>query len=402
MNTPLLRVPAHVTSLALSALTLTLAACGGGGDSTTAAPAQQPTAPAPTTPVVTVPDDAALAAITTVAPPAYTGDYADMKLALFNHMNSVRASVGLGLFSQDSRLDTAAQAHSLTHFQQHNEPGFDATYDPWKRMTKAGYPWAGATEVMSFEFWKDGEGVIEAELNSVYHRMPVLAYRYTHVGIGQDFWQSSNMPFSSTTIDFGYTSTSKQAAPNTPYVVWPRDGVTVPQVHMVPEDPDPENRQNGQFSVPYGYPASVHVDEAKTLMVTKFEMRDASGALVAGTVSTVETDTHMAARSAKNWAVFVPSKWLPQDGTYTLTFEGSSSYRGAVTPIKVTWSFKTPSQGFTSNRCGTDLAVRLYSDDPGMVFDRSKQDLSWLPSYRQVCAAPENWLHAAHPSTSCC
>ena len=52
------------------------------------------------------------ALVTTVAAPAYVGDYAAEKAAVFNRLNEDRAKCGFGKLSQNSKLDLAAQNHA--------------------------------------------------------------------------------------------------------------------------------------------------------------------------------------------------------------------------------------------------------------------------------------------------
>lgn len=401
MNTLLLHVPARarVNAHALSAITasLILTACGGGGGGGGDAPAVSSNQPVQSTPPVTVQDDTLLPAVATVAPASYTVE-ADFRKGVFDAINAVRSAAGLGLLAQESRLDTAAQYHSDQRHNGHNNPFVAADANPGVRAQNVGYPYVRLMEDMSFEFWKDAQGVVDAEMNSVYHRIPLLDYRMVHVGIGQARWmQSEQDERMSTTIDVAYTSTEKQAAPNTPFVYWPRNGVTVAQVHMVAEDPDPQNRQNGQFSRPYGYPASIQLDPDKTISVTSFVMTDANGNVVPTITQTYGNDTALA--NHKNVAALVPLDWLPESSTFTVTFTGTSTYKGVSTPISQTWTYSTPSAGFTSQQCGRELVSQLYDTNPIAASERQRGVVAWADSFAANCIQPRASLkHNWYPS----
>jgi len=366
------------------AVAITLSACGGGGSDP--APTTTTTTSQTPSPVLKIPEDAQLPATTNVAPAAYSGEFAAVRAAAFARANEVRSSLGLGLLTQDSRLDGAAQYHSDSHVQSHTNQYDAKDTDVATRLKQFNYPWVTSMEILDFDYWRDGSNVINGHLNSVYHRMPLLSYRYAHIGIGHSSWMvREDEPRSMTTIELGRTATEKQGAPNTPYVVWPRDGSTVDMVNMTDEVPYPSPRTVVQSDMPYGYPASVNVDEDKKLEVTSFEMRDGAGNLVPAITLTYDQDKNLQKFSGKNWAFLVPENWLPQSSTYTVVFKGSSVYKGERTPINATWSFKTPNQGFTAYNCGTTLRQYLYEDHHLFNFDRSRHDVSWVKSFKMNC-----------------
>ena len=233
-------------------LTATLAACGGGGsDSTsTAAPALAP-APAP------APAAATREPITSVPVPTYTP--ISFQADAFAHLNAVRSALGLGLLTQDARIDAAAAAHVAyvqrnggDHYESATLPGYTG-YSPGDRLAAAGYSASWWAEDMAYS--GTGTASVDTLLAAVYHRIPLLSYKLTSIGIG--FMQThvdTDPRFNAylNVLDFGYVG-SGQGAPALKSVVWPADNATATSVAMPAESPRPGVTTHGNFE-PLAHP----------------------------------------------------------------------------------------------------------------------------------------------------
>jgi VCBS repeat-containing protein len=105
-----------------------------------------------------------IAPVQNVPAPSYasTDRYAADKVAVFEMLNADRARCGFGKVAQSPKLDTAAQAHSdylalnKSTTNRHNEtsslPGYTG-YGPGDRITKTGYDWLFATEILHQADW---------------------------------------------------------------------------------------------------------------------------------------------------------------------------------------------------------------------------------------------------------
>lgn len=357
-----------MTALAMAA-TFTLAACGGGGggNSTPTPPSTPPT-----------PTNVNIAPQTSVAAPTYSA--ASAQSAMFLALNSYRSQVGVGMVSQNTNLDNAAQAHamyeqvnfnsgaitSLTHTESSSNPGFfEAT--PYQRSIKAGSAvnlWVGeniaadlsATGVQA----TDGASCMQAWINSVYHLQAATANQ-TSVGLGYAAPVSATSPFLYCVADFGVVSSPAptdassynsiaydggQQIPLGTIAHAPFAGETGVQLAMHVESPNPAP----DIATP-GRPIMVRVNEqlGNKLTVDAFQLTDPSGAVVSariivpstslsGSVAGATADVNNELESGV--AFLLPLAPLKANTVYTVTFAGK---RDGVA-VASTWQFTTAAQ----------------------------------------------------------
>ena len=162
---------------------------------------------------------AVLGPLMSVAEPTYARGSGH--LALFKAINGLRAQLGVGLLTQDARLDTAAQAHAIylssNNVAQHDEAAenpdfFDAS--PLLRGRKAGAPadqWVG--EVVGAARGPNdseiGQRCFDQWLHTVYH-LQSLVTNQESIGIG--FSARGALGLNLCVLDFG-TSTGAQPDP---------------------------------------------------------------------------------------------------------------------------------------------------------------------------------------------
>jgi uncharacterized protein YkwD len=315
------------TLLLVAALALT--ACGGGGGGgDTAAPVTpiDTTPPAPLVFVDTRP------AQTSVPAPTYTSA---VSLDAFNQLNQYRQAAGLGLLKQSPQLDVAAQSHanynSLNDNRGHGETAGVAGFtgaNSSSRAAAAGYV-GSLSEVAAIGGFKGSE-YIDFLMGAPYHRMVMLKYQPTDVGIGDNAEFPANI-----VIDMANKSGLEQGAPNTPAAVWPADQMTDVQTSGCCEAPDPAPELNGAA---WGYPVSIQTHERKKLVVTSFVLTDASGAVIMTKLLDYKNDPILRDTYFANYVAFLlPHKPLAVNSRYTATFAGTID---GVAHTR-TWSFTT-------------------------------------------------------------
>ncbi len=111
--------------------------------------------------------------------------------------NAERIQAGCPALGVDSRLATAARAHSVDmvnqHYFEHNSPDGST---PYARAVAAGYPDLGGENIAYGQ--QSATEVMNDWMNSPEHRSNILDCKYTTVGVGLD---SRGMYW---TQDFGY------------------------------------------------------------------------------------------------------------------------------------------------------------------------------------------------------
>jgi hypothetical protein len=124
------------------------------------------------------------------APPAGVSAEA---LEAYNLENSVRAAMGIGCATMVVAINTAAQAHcnyymantgsciANPHVEVAGCPLFTGQYF-WNRMAAAGY--VGSPMFEDMAFYGDGTSSVQAWINTVYHRIPVLQPWARDIGYG--------------------------------------------------------------------------------------------------------------------------------------------------------------------------------------------------------------------------
>jgi uncharacterized protein YkwD len=149
--------------------------------------------PVPALPAVIVPVAKAQARPRPATAPAASGPEMDVVA----RTNAERISAGCPALRFDSRLATAARAHSADmvnrHYFEHNSPD-GATPDD--RAAAAGYPDLGGENIAYGQ--RSAAEVMNDWMNSPEHRSNILDCDYTTVGVGLD---SRGMYW---TQDFGY------------------------------------------------------------------------------------------------------------------------------------------------------------------------------------------------------
>ncbi|NNM51408.1 MAG: hypothetical protein HKM02_04175 [Pseudomonadales bacterium] len=331
---------------------LMLAGCGGGAN-TTVLPSSAGTTSSTST------SGSSTQAFVTPASSVTTPTYTGTSLSIFQAINTVRQSVGVGLLSQNTNLDTAAQAHATylatqsppaeTHTEVSGNTGFYAI-SPYARAALAGFTPASA--------WID-EAIGNAStcasqlLDTVYHAQELLG-DIQEVGIGLNAnWAcvldvatvagtaSLQLPSSGAGVP---ASGGQQIALGTVAVYPYNNETTVPAAMSAGENPAPPLPSG--YSTP-GHPimVRVHVDSASdVLSVTNFAVSDSSGSPLTGAVlvnSDAVTASTMTVIADPNIApgvvFFVPQSPLASQTTYTVVFGGARN----GTAVQNTWSFTT-------------------------------------------------------------
>ena len=265
-----------------------------------------------------------------------TATYADpQRQAVWQAVNDIRRQAGLGDMFQSGALDVAAQAHSDYvsrnasggPFEVSGRPLF-AGFDPDARAIAAGYAPAYIVEsTASTSEPLTGARFMELTMGAPYHRMRVMTYAPSEVGIGFSAVRPSNI-----VIDLAYTAGNSQGAPDTPATVWPTDGATGTPLTGCCEDPRPVQLQE------WGYPVSVQTHERKELKVDTFTLTDADGKAVASTLLNFGTDPNLTLIYRARYVAFLmPLLPLTENSRYTASFNGTINGK----PYQRTWSFTT-------------------------------------------------------------
>ncbi len=341
--------------------TLVLTACGGGSDT---------------------PANFVLPANlqTTLATPTY--DPSSEEFAAFNAINTFRRTMGLGYWNQSPLLDQAASNHMSysiindSTFQQDIEGsdklGFTGT-TPSQRAIHAGFfvigntinqtgvPTAAVGELSSSG---PGADVINAIINTIYHRSGLLAQTTRSIGLARDTTgvadQDTHWWFSHGRLDGGQLVASNYLS-NYPL----NQQQNVP-LSMTPEYPSVfANQPNFDFSTQTSSPISVITAANTSLTVTSFTVTQAgSSTPLPGTTWTTINDPTLTSNNISNPVLSIgspppPSPTIPAyeahwvgnapflpNTTYNVSFKGSTyliSY-GLTTEVSQNWSFTTGSQ----------------------------------------------------------
>lgn len=338
----------------VAALAATVLWCGAAVASTTVSE-DPPTSQTPSVPV-------ALAPQVSVAEPTYAAGSG--QLALFKAINTLRQQLGVGLLTQDVRLDAAAQAHAIylssNSVSQHDEAAENRDFyevSPLLRARKAGAPaaqWVGEA-VAGAKGGNDtdvGERCFRQWLHTVYHLQSLVGNQES-VGVG--YSPRGSLGLNLCVLDFG-TLTAAQAdpAPNgVPYVggqhfdagtfvTVPRSGETdvEPGFNADSESPDPAP----DLKTP-GRPLMVYANGAfgEVLSVVAFKVVGPNGAdvparvLVSPAAKAGGSDGAGDPFIRNNAAFLLPLAPLADDATYTATFAGTRAGK----PVSFSWSFKT-------------------------------------------------------------
>jgi len=319
-------------------------ACGGGGD----APPNTGVPPAPPAPR-TEP-----AAVTSV-PQAV---YADNRRTLaFNRLNEIRSQAGVGLLTQRTAVDDAAQSHTIYqmvnnedgHTETPGKPGYTGPtskiridYFGYQNLLESTEVTAALPFFTATPPQEGGVNLVDLLMGAPYHRNAMLRAEYADVGFGL-YDQAS---VTRLTIDLARTRANTQGAPSTTLIIWPPDGSTGIPTSMLGEDPSPIQENNG---APAGYPASVQVSSLFwAIDVTRFEIRELStNALVNTKLLSYATDTTLSATFGDHsFAAALPRSPLSKNTAYKVIFEGTrtSDEERVPRPVAAIWYFTTGSR----------------------------------------------------------
>lgn len=273
----------RIAMLAVAAL---VAACGGGGSD------------APGTGVgagiggavgsggggIFPPPPAVSTIVTVVSPANYAGG-TDQRGA-YDYLNAQRQACGFGLLQQDTRLDTAAQAHSdymqangmsLGHTENPILPGFTGITQA-NRLTAVGYPYTTAGEVIAAVDTQYGSGSfgqanIMELFTAPYHGMGMLRSN-RDIGVGAAVTGGFST-YHIMTVNMGTTSaTPSQLLGGNDIVTYPCSGTTgVLSKTYADESPRPIPGRNLQ-TTPIGHPIYLKVRDGQTLVITSADLRE--------------------------------------------------------------------------------------------------------------------------------
>lgn len=336
---------AKPTTATVITLVLLLSACNGNDhDSGGSSPVPvTSTTPSSTTPITSVPA------------PTYSGADGAAKTSVFNGLNAFRSQAtggGVGQLTQDSQLDTAAQAHAdyllQSSVEDHNEvatnPGYYAT-TPLARARRAGI----ANNVWVAELIGDPSQCLQQLLGTVYH-LQALTGSAERIGLGYNALVCVLLE-ATVTGTTSATATAPQAnaippwggqqLPATGIAYAPLENSSVPAALSAGEIP----RAVPDIANP-GYPVMVRVRadaSGDVLTVSSFTLSDSSGPVSgrilvasnakAGSTSSVVVDNLLQA----GVAFFIPQNPLVSGYTYTAAFSGARN----GTSVGKTWSFKS-------------------------------------------------------------
>jgi len=317
-----------------------MTSCGGGGDRVSLSPSPTP-APAPSPSPMPIP-----AQLSVPEPVGYSVD----QMAAFNRLNEIRVAAGLGMLSQDTRLDHAARAHMdwqlvndvMTHVELAGTEGFFGE-NWWDRDIAAGYSVAGGGEVLAFGD-SPARG-IEALVYGPYHRAALFEFDPVDVGIGWSSRRASNVvlplvvEFSSPKDEPSRSAGQMAQAGTSAVVIWPLDGAKDLATHMGDEVPSPVPNVD---AMELGTSASISVETGASIETTSFSIvEDASGVLIPSVVLDKSRDSaHLLAGS---FVAVIPLEGLKINTVYRVEFVGKILRVDLSLPqaYSRTWRFAT-------------------------------------------------------------
>ena len=336
------RMLAAVSCLAsATALLASLSACGGGGSDAPTPVPPSPTpvpSPAPATPIA--------AQMSVPTPVGYDAE----RLAAFNRLNEIRLSAGLGMVAQNALLDQAAQAHAdwmiandaFVHEEAPGSTGFTGAHF-WDRAEALGYLPVGGDEVMSSG--ASASAGVDALVNTLYHRVGMLAFEPVDVGIGRSDATIGDVR-TPLVMDMTRPGTDEvrglgQAAqPGIQGVaIWPLDGAISVPTRLGIESPNPIP---GHDVSTLGTPVTLNVDRLQTIQVSSFVMTNvATGGTVPSRVVTSQSDLNQLI--PHSFVGLVPLLPLDPNVSYHVAFSGQSIAfpSASAVDIRRDWTFTT-------------------------------------------------------------
>lgn len=259
------------------------------------------------------------------------------RLAALSRLDEVRAACGVGTIVGDDAAHVAAQAHADFYVQHaaaykaanlspHSEDAaFGAGYVASSfaaRMSKAGFAGTPASEVMAFT--GSGVAAVDGWMETLYHRLPLIDPRSTHVGVGV----AKDGKTATEVMDFG--SGKPEISPSS--VVWPWPGQTnVATSWSGNEGPQPEPPPQGYPSGPVitaHLPAGASVDSHALL--------DTDGTEIAHVWRDAKNDSNLQGFDAQSVALYA-HKPLLADSEYTVRLELQLGTKAET----LIWRFRT-------------------------------------------------------------
>lgn len=335
-------------TMTMIATAVLLSACGGGGGGAS------PVTPPVTPPVVVVPPVADENALQTgVVDASYAAGSTSQSAYLL--LNSIRKAYGIGLYAQNTKLDTAAANHAqyvsgrwgasdysnVGHIEDASKPGFTGV-NPADRIAYAGYAAASSGEVLTTFISVDGvqsdpgQVAVNGLMSAPYHRFNLLNEN-KDIGVADAAAIFAGEGGKNHTFVFNtaIAQNAKAQLPSASWIgTWPLDQAMDVMYGFAGESPNPIPVNGGACA---GYPASLQVRNGLVLNTTSFTMVEAgTNTAVSVQLSTAATDVNPTQARA-NTAYIIPFKPLKLATKYTVHFVGAVG----STAIEKTWSFTT-------------------------------------------------------------
>ena len=284
------------------------------------------------------------------------------KLDLLMSINFYRKRAGLAYVEWDSRLASAADAHTnywqynraSARHSAHNETRGTAYFtgeNPSDRARFFGYP-NGIAECMHFGGARNAADILWAV---PYHRLALANVSAQHVGIGN--------VGETVTVDVGMSGASG-------VTVFPPDGMTdVPLAGNVNESPSPlRMHRTSAVAVGYVITFASHSPLPGRITVTNAELRD-SGRLVECFVNTPANDPAM-----QSGAILIPTLPLKPLRTYEAYVQAKDA---SGRDISRRWRFTTGTDA-------TDTSTLNYRDAVGRALNKHEGETKIRGSLRKV------------------
>ena len=300
--------PAAATLAAM----LFVSGCGGGSSDPAPTPAPAPTpSPTPTPappPPAAPPNPASPFSLQTSVPAATYGSattVATLRTASFDEVNRVRSAMGIGRLAQSATLDAMAQAHAdylginneLSHTETPGKPGFTGEQFA-DRFRASGY-FGSATELIAVIRAVQPGGALEGLLgqciwslmNAPYHTN-ALSGGARQIGVGIGGYGQTGSYACVAIVALPQGASPQLPAQDNPQGVYPFPDQTGVPSRFSGESPDPIP----DLSKPRGHFVSARMGSRETYStqtrsfpgsaytVTRFELKDASGNLLAARV----------------------------------------------------------------------------------------------------------------------
>ncbi len=301
------------------------------------------TSPAPASSVSAVTSAVTPARVGDLGPPGVWGQPIDgaslQQLAALEWVNWYRAQAGLSAVELDEALDRAASAHAgyvAAHLSLYDHglslheelaglEGFTGEHF-YERLEAAGSSWLPLGEVVAWQ--PVAAAAVRQWVESVYHRIPVLAPDAAAVGYGLAARDGRHV----TVLEVGRRDGTGAGAP----VVWPPDGATdVPVAWDGEEVPAPPAPPQG---FPSGPVLSVTVPGANTLVVDDATLlEDAARPVPLVVVSAQDDDLLKGTGTA---ALYATAPLAP-GRTYRVFVKGRADSKA----FDVQWAFETRASG---------------------------------------------------------